>query len=103
MHLDLGFCDHFCDQMITLIAKAIGNCPLEGKHLLFNPLQDTICEICQSSPIDKFVLPRASDILSFSDQHHKFQVQNVPVTLLDKIQLICISHQIYTYFLPTIP
>ena len=37
---------------------------------MFHPVQCTACKLCQFSSIDKIVLPRATGILSTSDQTH---------------------------------
>ena len=69
---------------------------------LFHPVQCTACRICQCSSRDRLVLPEVTGNLSISDQIHYLEVKTVLVTVHDKIQPVCISLEVYTYFSPTI-
>ena len=77
MHIGRIFCKHFCDQIKVLIPTTIGRRSLERTsnldgvcfkyELLFAQVQCTACKLCQSSSLDKLVLPRMTAILSISD------------------------------------
>ena len=84
--LEIVFCKHYCVQMTLLVPGTIGKCSLEITSILdgvcftyeqlFHPVFCTACRICHCSSIDKLVLPRATGILTISDQLHHICVMN---------------------------
>ena len=79
MHLELGFCKHYCVQMKFSFPCTIGKCSWGKEHPflteyvlnyehLYPPVQGTACRLCRCSRRDKLVLPEVTGILSNLDQ-----------------------------------
>ena len=81
MHLEKGFCEHYCVQTTISIPGTIkkmlkrkrtsilgGVCFIYEQ--LSHPVQCTSCRKCQCRSKDKFVLPEVTGILKISDQLH---------------------------------
>ena len=80
MHLEIGFCEHFCVGMTFLIPGTIGkgswvkNIPSWRSCVyyeqLFHLVQWSVCRRCHCSSRDKFFLPKVTGILWTLDQLH---------------------------------
>ena len=80
MHLEIGFCEHYCVQMTISIPGTIEKCSLEREHPFLTEIVSIMnsCFIqynaplveCQCSSRDRLVLPEVTGILTISDQVH---------------------------------
>ena len=67
----------------------------------FHPIQSTACKTNQCTSKDNLVLAGVTAILSFQVNCIIFEVQIALIPVHDKIDIACISLELYTYFSST--
>ena len=100
MHLEIGFCEHYCVQMTLSIPGTIEKCSLEREHQFLTEfvLNINSCFIQHNVLLVEYI-NAAQKINSFCQERLVFwQFQNNFIFLNDKIQLVCISLEVHTYF-----
>ena len=109
MQFNISFSEHFCVQMTILLPDTIKECSLERKHpflteivlLMHNFFVQYIAPLEKEVNLIQKINLFCHGQLAFCQIRMSFiifEVQNSPVTIHDKIEVICISPEMYTYF-----
>ena len=101
--------EFYCKQMTVLISSSIGTSPLKREHLIltkFGSKRKSFFVQCNAS-LEKYVkknkyCPGRLLFCQFEVHYLNFEVPLVSVTVNHKIQLVCISLEVYTNVSPTI-